>query len=86
VGNYQQELEKARAYAFLLLKFRPRSELELSQRLKRKKFSQEIVFKSIAFLKEKKFLDDDCFARNWINSRIKKPLGLRRLRKELISK
>jgi len=86
VGNYQQELKKARAYAFLLLKFRLRSEYELSERLKRKKFNQEIIRKTIVFLKEKKFLDDEFFARSWVNSRIKKPLGLRRLKQELMAK
>lgn len=86
MGNYQQEAEKARAYAFLLLKFRLRSEYELSERLKRKKFSQEIIRNTIGFLKAKKFLDDESFASSWINSRIKKPLGLSRLKQELRAK
>jgi len=74
---------KAKQYSFLLLKFRLRSEKELEERLKGKKFGLDIIRQTIAFLKEKKFLDDHIFARSWIESRLKKPLGLARLRQEL---
>lgn len=77
------EFAKARDYAFLLLKFRLRSEQELYQRLRGKKFSEETSRRVVDFLKEKEFLDDAEFARLWISSRIKKPLGLRRLKFEL---
>lgn len=77
------EIKKAKNYAFLLLKFRPRSEKEIYQRLKNKKFNEEIINDTIAFLKEKEFIDDNYFAKAWIQSRIKRPLGLRRLRAEL---
>lgn len=76
-------LQKARDYAFLLLKFRLRSEQELAERLKRKKFSQEIIKDVISFLKDKDFLNDGFFAQAWLRERIKKPLGLRRLTQEL---
>ncbi len=75
--------EKARAYAFLLLKFRQRSEKELRSRLNRKKFDREVIDSTIRFLKEKNFIDDRCFARSWIKARIKRPLGIRRLEVEL---
>lgn len=75
--------QKARQYAFLLLKFRLRSEDEIRQRLKKKKFSPEIIEGTVYFLKERKFLDDCFFARAWIGSRLKKPLGIRRLKEEL---
>jgi regulatory protein len=77
------ELKKAKNYAFLLLKFRPRSEKEIYQRLKNKKFNEEIIKNTVAFLKDKEFIDDNYFAKAWIQSRIKRPLGLRRLRAEL---
>ena len=76
-------LQKARGYAFLLLKFRPRSENELRQRLKKKKFNSEIIESTVSFLKDKGFIDDNYFAKTWIESRIKKPLGIRRLKAEL---
>ena len=77
------ELKKAKNYAFLLLKFRPRSEKEIYQRLKNKKFNEEIIKNTVAFLKDKEFIDDNYFAKDWIQSRIKRPLGLGRLRAEL---
>ena len=76
-------LQKARDYAFLLLKFRPRSENEIRQRLKKKKFDVGIIEMTLSFLKDKGFIDDDYFAKTWIESRIKKPLGIRRLKAEL---
>lgn len=76
-------LEKARKYAFLLLKFRLRSEEEIRQRLKNKKFALQIIEETLSFLKDKAFVDDNHFARAWIESRIKRPLGIRRLKQEL---
>lgn len=67
----------------MLLKFRPRSEKEITQRLKEKEFDEQAIKETIEFLKERKFIDDQSFARAWIESRIKKPLGLRRLQQEL---
>lgn len=79
IDNFQ----KAKNYAFLLLKFRPRSEKEIFLRLQRKKFDLKVIAETLEFLKERKFIDDRCFARAWIESRIKKPSGLNLLRQEL---
>ena len=79
-------LQKAKNYAFLLLKFRLRSEEEIRQRLRKKKFEPQIIEETLDFLKEKKFIDDNYFAKAWIESRLKKPLGIRRLRAELGTK
>jgi len=76
-------LQKARNYAFLLLKFRQRSEGELYRRLKKKKFEEEVITKTISFLKDKRFIDDELFAKSWIESRLKRPLGLRKIENEL---
>ncbi|MDP2941399.1 MAG: regulatory protein RecX [Candidatus Omnitrophota bacterium] len=81
--NSPDSLARARDYAFLLLKFRQRSEQEIREKLKRKKFSPEIIRETVIFLKEKAFLDDQIFAREWISSRLKRPLGIRRIRQEL---
>jgi regulatory protein len=75
--------EKAKAYAFLLLKFRPRSEYELCSRMKQKKFQPEIISATVDFLKTKKFLDDESFTRAWVDSRLKRAMGLRRVKNEL---
>jgi regulatory protein len=83
VKSNQETLQKARDYAFLLLKFRLRSEREIYARLKKKKFDEEIIKQTVSFLKNKGFIDDSVFAKAWIESRLKKPLGLRRIRQEL---
>jgi regulatory protein len=84
--NEALAFQKAKEYSFLLLKFRLRSEKEISERLKKKKFPEQVIKAAVAFLKEKKFIDDKEFARTWIESRIKRPLGLRRLKEELRAK
>jgi len=76
-------LRKARDYAFLLLKFRIRSEKEIYGRLKKKKFNDTTIKETLSFLKDKGFINDDYFAKAWIESRIKRPLGLRRIKEEL---
>ena len=76
-------LEKAKAYAFLLLKFRLRSEKELAGRLKQKKFSPQVIEEVVSFLREKQFLDDSLFAKSWLESRLNRSLGLRRIKQEL---
>ena len=76
-------MNSALAYAFILLKVRPRSEHELLQRLRKKKFPELAIQQALSFLKAKHLVDDLEFAKIWIQSRIKKPLGFRRLKQEL---
>lgn len=83
ISKGSEVLEKAKNYAFLLLKFRLRSEYEIASRLKRKKFEDRVIKETVDFLKEKDFLNDDLFAKAWIEFRLKKPLGLRRIKEEL---
>ena len=82
----QADIEKARAYAFLLLKFRLRSQAELLQRLKQKGFSGELSQSTVDFLKDKEFINDRVFAKGWVSSRLKRPFGLRRIKQELAAK
>lgn len=67
----------------MLLKFRLRSEHELYSRLKKKGFPENTIRKAVSFLKEKGFVDDSIFAQAWLNSRLKRPFGLRRITQEL---
>lgn len=76
-------MNKALQYAFRLLKYRPRAEYELRQRLKMRGFTQSIIEDTIVSLKKRGLIDDFEFARIWVESRIKKPLGVVRLRQEL---
>ena len=76
-------MNEALRLAFRLLKFRPRSEYELHQRLKRRGFSESARKEALLFLKEKGLVNDLEFARMWLGSRIKKPLGINRIKQEL---
>lgn len=53
------------------------------QRLRKKKFDETVVRKTVDFLKEKEFINDVLFAKAWLNSRLKKNLGIKRVRQEL---
>lgn len=75
--------QSAKNYCFLLLKYRLRSEKELISRLERKKFERPVIEETLKFMKAKGFIDDRVFAREWVSSRIKKPLGVHRLKQEL---
>jgi len=86
LSSNNQTPEKARAYAFLLLKFRLRSQNELKARLKQKGFSEELAVDTVNFLKDRDFIDDRVFAKNWITSRLKRSVGLKKIRLELAQK
>ncbi|MFA5310986.1 MAG: regulatory protein RecX [Candidatus Omnitrophota bacterium] len=75
--------ERVKEYAFLLLKYRLRSEAELYRRLKQKKFLDEEIKEALLFLKEKKFIDDKVFVKAWISSRLGRSFGLKRISREL---
>lgn len=85
-SNQHDDVARARDYAFLLLKFRPRSSAEMSLRLRQKKFSDDAVRRTIEFLAGRKFIDDEAFARAWIRERVQRPLGIRRIKAELSAK
>jgi regulatory protein len=78
-----EDLQKAKNICLRLIKIRPRSEYELRSRLIRNKFDSEIITQAIAGLSKIGLVDDLAFARLWVESRIKKPLGLNRLSFEL---
>lgn len=77
---------KAKNYSFLLLKPRMRSESEIAERLKMKEFSPEVIAKTLEFLKENNLIDDNEFAKSWIEERKRKSLGLRKIVDELRAK
>ncbi|MBI4595484.1 MAG: regulatory protein RecX [Candidatus Tectomicrobia bacterium] len=52
-----------------LLKYRPRSELELKQRLLRKGFLPDVIEKTLIHLKDISLIDDRAFASMWTDSR-----------------
>jgi regulatory protein len=60
---------KALSCADRLLSFRPRSEKELRQKLMQKGFSAGVISEAMDYLKEKKLVDDEAFARYWAENR-----------------
>jgi len=51
------------------LSFRPRSETELKERLTKRGFDSDSIQKAISRLKEQGLLDDQAFARFWVDNR-----------------
>ena len=80
-------LEKARAQALLLLKFRPRSESELRDRLLRKRFDPALVDSLLEEFKKRDLVNDVKFAKYFaVSGMAAKPVGQRALVSRLKSK
>lgn len=88
--NKIQEKElllKAKKDAIRYLSYRARSEWEICNKLKNKKYPYIIIEETIDWLKEKELINDKSFANSFVKDRInKKPLGKIKLREELYKK
>ena len=82
----EEVLKKARALCFRLLKTRNCSEKELRDRLRQKRFTADAITETVSYLKSIRLIDDQQFTRNWIQARLTKPFGLRRIQLELKQK
>jgi regulatory protein len=70
-----------------LLSYRPRSEWEIRSYLKRKDCPEQIVDRTLNKLRVNKYLDDEQFAKRWVeNRRLLKPVSRRKLSQELRAK
>src|SRR5450631_3476204 len=76
----------ARAAALRFLKIRPRSVMELKEKLVLKSFSEEDIKAVIYDLIVSGLLDDRAFTKSWINYRLARPFGFRRIMQELKTK
>ena len=72
-----------KAAALRFLKIRPRSVAELREKLRLKGFSQEEIAVVIHGLIASGLLDDRAFTKSWINYRLARPFGFRRIIQEL---
>jgi len=79
VPNSTADTRRVMDAALFLLKFRGRTEKEMSDRLARKGFAAEAVSAVVARLKELKLLDDAALARSWTESGRRSGWGERRL-------
>jgi len=81
------ERQQAHDAALRLLAYRPRSEAELRTRLARRGLPPGAVQQAMERLREQGLLDDDAFARYWVEARQQSsPRGRRLLRRELLAK
>lgn len=70
-----------------LIARRPRSGGEIRDYLRLKKYSEEEIEKTLNTLSDKGYIDDEDFARRWVDSRrLLKPISNRKLRLELMQK
>lgn len=83
----QDELSRSVEAALVFLAYRPRSEREVRDRLRRGSFSPEAIDQTISKLYEWRYLDDADFARRWVENRSQqRPRGQRLLQQELRQK
>jgi regulatory protein len=81
------EIARAIEAALNFLAYRPRSEREVRDRLRRGAFNADTVDRVIARLYEWRYLDDADFARRWVENRTEqRPRGRRLLQQELRQK
>lgn len=81
--------ERARATdaALTFLSYRARSEREVRDRLRRGRYSQEAINHAVSRLHDWHYLDDEDFARRWVENRAThRPRGRRLLQQELRQK
>ena len=80
-------LERAREKALSYLSYRPRSTAELGSYLSERGFSEDVVSAVLSRLGEVGLLDDEAFARSWLENRLLlRPKGRRALSAELQQK
>ncbi len=75
-----------KAAALRFLKIRPRSIGELKEKLAAKGFSLTDIEATILDLMASGLLDDRAFTKSWINYRLARPFGFRRIVQELKAK
>lgn len=81
------DIAKATDSAIRLLTARPRSVREVQSRLRRKAFDDATIERVIERLKDLRYIDDEAFARFWVENReSNRPRGRRLLEQELRSK
>jgi len=77
---------KARQTAYRLLKYRPRSEQEIIDKLRKKDFPKTVIAHTVDELRKTGLVDDRQFALGWTRSRLNKPFGVKRISYELKQK
>jgi regulatory protein len=80
-------VQRAVDYGLNLLSYRARSRSEIARRLRRKGYEDAAIEEAIARLTRAELLDDEAFARYWVDNRFRfNPRGEAMLRQELRQK
>jgi len=86
-ARLEAELVAAKKRAWRLLAVRPRTRWELERRLQEAGYQKSVVAQVCQRLEELGYLDDEAFAKSWVDAKIHlKPMGARRLALELRQK
>ena len=81
---FQEEIQKARQAGLAYLSAQDRTVCQMRDCLEKKEFSVAAIDAAVADLERLNLLDDDRFARRWIESRLAgKPSGARKFRQDL---
>jgi regulatory protein len=84
---YEEELSKAKRYVYMLLSRRMYSSKEISDKLKRQGYTEDIAKDVISKMESYGYVNDETFAEEWVQSRItSKPKGRSVLKRELANK
>ncbi len=85
-GKGQTTLARARQVVFRLMRYRSRSVKEIRVKLRDRGFDDKTRDETVRYFRDLGMLDDALFARAWITSRLRKPIGIRRIHRELTAK
>lgn len=85
--QHEDEILRAYHHALRLLSYRPRSQVEIKRRLGQKGYAPEVVGAALLRLADKRYVDDEAFARYWLEQRQRnRPRGVRAIGYELRQK
>ena len=77
--------ERCYVAAMRILNHRFNSEGELRRKLEMKEFARDVIDTTIDRLRRERWLDDDRFATAYVRTRVRKGIGLLRVKRELIA-
>ena len=79
------DLERCYIAAMRILNHRFNSEEELRRKLEMKEFAGDVIDTTIDRLRREKWLDDSRFAAAYVRTRVRRGIGLLRIKRELIA-
>ncbi|HXA19659.1 MAG TPA: regulatory protein RecX [Thermoanaerobaculia bacterium] len=79
------DLERCNVAAMRILNHRFNSEGELRRKLEMKEFARDVIETTIERLRRERWLDDGRFATAYVRTRVRKGIGLLRIKRELVA-